>query len=267
MNHMSLLDAAQEINDGDLLKIPAFLGQRLMQKARVAQSVIIRSEGILFGTSIPRFAIRVYLEGGGFINCRRLNTFVENSHYDGNTEWGNRYQAGTIAEEQRNQDLDGTQLEHKTLAEVLEGQSCIGDSLLCEPQRLKKDHFSYIDISAARLFDSYGESRSLVTNDGPFIPYIRSVNLGGGLCAQAVCFMATAALANHASKVCGVAEITALAHEDNCLELSLGGLTPEKMQNYFSRVNLRLSEQASTPIIQTQLLEEHKREFFAGLSV
>jgi hypothetical protein len=271
MNQLTLGEAVDQIQhhalttNDDLNKIPGFLGQKFCEKARVAQSVIIRSEGILFGISIPRFAIRVYLNDGGFINCRRLKTFIENVHYDGVIEWGNRYSPGAIADSQRNPDLEGSQNEHRSLAEILKSQSCIGDSLLREPDRLKPYGFQYVDISAARLFDAYGEPKPSRKGKSSFTPYIKSVDLGGGLCAQAVCFMATAALANYASKICGISEITAFAHEDHCLELSLSGLTPEKMQRYFTKVNLRLSEQAAAPGIRKILKEFQKREFYTAL--
>src|SRR5688500_1001 len=45
---------------------------------RYAQSVVARTEAELFGLSIPRFAVRAYVDGkecGSFVNLRRIEQF------------------------------------------------------------------------------------------------------------------------------------------------------------------------------------------------
>src|SRR4051812_23503074 len=104
MNELPLIEAINDISldalsnpRSDLFKIPKYIGHELLSTTRRAQSIISRSEAELFGTSIPRFAIRVYFDGGGFLNCRRLLTFVRNVHYDNKKEWGQRYEEGYIS--------------------------------------------------------------------------------------------------------------------------------------------------------------------------
>jgi hypothetical protein len=273
VNELPLNEALKDVADdaltnalGDLRKIPTFIGRKLEPSSRLAQSVVVRSEGILFGISTPRFAVRVYLEGGGFFNCRRLKEFAKNAYYDGVTEWGEQYPRQHLLPGQAILELEGTpDTGALNIASVLEGRSCIADSLLPAPERLGKYGFYYMDTSQARLFEAYCEPRSAHSGARQYLPYVKSIDFGGGLCAQAVCFMASIALANHSGRICGLAEITSYAHSDESVEISLSGLTPEQMQRYFSRIGLNLSQQAPSKGIKKGLNSQEKREFAAAL--
>src|ERR1039458_9483209 len=61
--------------------------------ARMAPSIIARSEATLFAISIPRFAIRVFLDAGqyNFVNVRRIGTFCDRAR-----TWSKREPGGDL---------------------------------------------------------------------------------------------------------------------------------------------------------------------------
>ncbi|MDO8997972.1 MAG: hypothetical protein Q7U77_15230, partial [Sediminibacterium sp.] len=182
-------------------------------------------------------------DSGGFINARRLKTFIENAHWDNTQEWGERYSDFNLSPFRRNKDLADSTLANRPINDILTGHSCIADSLLLEPRRLERFKFAYLDGPDSRLRQFYGEE-NLSVGEKSLTPYVKSIGLGGGLCAQAVAFMATAAMTEYAKQVCGLAEITAYASDPNCVELSLAGLTPPKLQRFFARVGLNMTIQS-----------------------
>lgn len=250
MNEISLAKAKEEIGTDAyvfLERLIAHYGGDAFGFARLAQSIITRSEVELFGLSIPRFAVRLYLNNGGFVNCRRIATLIKMYKIDNLREWGSRYSDDQILPDERNPDLEVNQLESQSIGDVMNGQSCIADSLLMEPSRLASYHFRYLDPTLAKLPEAYSEGERFsyeITRKA--IPYTHTINLGGGHCAQAVSFITTAILANYSKAVHGIAEITALAHHWKCRELGLGSLEPEGMAHYLNAVNLRLLEQCLT---------------------
>lgn len=76
------------------------------------------------------------------------------------------------------------------------------------------------------------------------LPFVESLEFAGGLCSQAVCYMATAILLPFASAVYGLGEITALAQPIQA-EIPLRGLDSIEMSHYFAQVGLRFTEQAA----------------------
>lgn len=252
-----------------MVRIPEFLGKKVQPHVRRAQSIITRSEAELFGISAPRYATRLYLKNGGFINCRRLEQFIANAPGKTPKEWGSRYPDDKIDKENRNQDLKPIQ--HpicSMIGDIVSRQSCVADCLLAEPERLAKYHIRYVgedSVETARLFDIYTEPKPENFGETPYTPYVKAIDFGGGLCAQAVCFMATTNLSKYATSLCGLSEITAYAHPNECLELSLSGLTPAKMQRYFNRVELNLSEQIPDQGLRAELTKHQKQELATAL--
>jgi len=193
---------------------------------RVAPSLVARCEVELFDVSMPRFAFRAYLAPGSFVNARRIETFCRLA-----TSWG-RPPAGYG--------------DYVDLAAMKQGpdstmrrSSCIGDSLLMPPHRLGPEHFH---VLTTPLGWAYGEQEEIRGT-----PFVNHVRLGGGLCAQAVCFMATALLQETTRGIYGVAEITAIASDQDARILNLGGMTAEKICSYFNHPQVGLG--ASLQII------------------
>ncbi len=121
---------------------------------RYAPSIVARCESELLGTSVPRFAIRAYLDRDGlsFVNARRLRLLAPNV----------------------------------ALSSSSDRTSCVGDSLLQPPASL----LGRFHILTAQLGRVYGEGMNV--RGTPFVR--QSPDAGGALCAQSVCFMAMALL-------------------------------------------------------------------------
>lgn len=206
-------------------------------KFRYAPSIIARSEVELFGLSMPRFAARAYLNGdtSSFVNARRLKLFVEQAPEFAKRKLKPREQ-GAIKEAS---ELSHRSPEYLSPARAAEGISRIGDCYLARPHNCEG-----FEILQVQLAQAYGEA--VKTRDRfPGTPFMRAVDMaGGGLCAQACCFMATVLLHEFASGVYGIAEITYYAVQSKSSdgpirELSLSGLTLESMARYFKRIRLR----------------------------
>ena len=99
-------------------------------------------------------------------------------------------------------------------------QSCIADCLLPPPAHLSTGQYTFLQT---KLGTAYGECDK--QHDFNAIPYVKNIDLGGGVCAQAVSYMATALLHEHATRVYGLADISALAHDPACQEICISGLT------------------------------------------
>jgi hypothetical protein len=245
---------------------------------QIRPSIVVRGEAELFGLSMPRFAIRLYLEDGAFINCRRLNTLKVNAQRDGVIE---RCHRRSLAQEEKNDVVEILDADPPLIADLLgEHDSCIADSLLAPPEMMHRQlHLHIIDCRS--LLKHYGgtwfprDGRSILRQFGhpshphspydlapifrhtfpepkeqgprlpPLSPYVHGFGFGAGYCAQAVLYLATAMLLKFASRICGLAEITALTHSPKIRELLVAGLTPENMRSYFHDVGLRVTEEAA----------------------
>jgi len=187
---------------------------------RVAPSLIARCEVELFGASMPRFAFRAYLGSRSFVNARRVRTFCYLA-----TSWGQ-----PPAGYQRMVDVSATK---KGPHLTIQRSSCIGDSLLEPPISLKGEGYHVMTTDLGRAYGAHD------TIEGT--PFVNHIRLGGGLCAQAVCFMATALHQHETRGIYGVAEITALASDQDELALDLGGMCPDNICDYFNHPKVGLS--------------------------
>lgn len=166
---------------------------------RFAPSIILRSEAELLGVSSPRFAVRAKLSLNSFVNVRRREEL-----------------ARSVMAAYEDSDLDLASL-HERIC----NSSWIADSLLEPPEDYGPDYH----ILQSRLHALYGETA--MASGTPFVTHML---LGGGLCAQATCFMALA-LATDA-KVYGIAEITKLATSATH-RLGINGLNAYQITSFF----------------------------------
>lgn len=216
-----------EEQQGELGFILARLRLECQPTCRIAPSIIIRSELQIFGCSSPRFAYRIYFKSGtGFLNIRRfrlLKMGVRTRQVKDDT-------SHLMLDEVGENEIRGILQD--------ESQSCIADCLLPVPPEYREFH-----LLTAILSDAYGET--LPKESGPYAgtPFLKNVILGGGLCAQACCFMATAILHAHATGVHGLGEITALANSPRRRILSISDMNYPLMANYFAAVALIMTEQ------------------------
>jgi len=204
-------------------------------------SVVTRSEAELFGVSLPRFAIKVYFrpDQTEFVNARRTVLFADQARC-----WGSpknlpvnsgirSLKVGELLPDNR------FRISLKCPGWILHTNSCIADSVIQPPSRLR-DSFHII---LSQLSELYGKTDAGLDYSGT--PYIKHIRLsGGGLCAQAVCFMATLLMLREASAVYGIAEITQLAMGKAGDHLLLTGLSQQHLSTYFSKVGLNLHLQA-----------------------
>ena len=199
---------------------------RCKWSARVAPSIVARGLADFLGVSYPRFALRIYLPPpsgavqGSFINAIRIGSLCSEVR-----AWGQRNLE--LPEDRRLKDFE-VRPEAKGPEAFFRQGTCIGDCVIELPPRLPRGY-----QTIAREFGrAYGEGRSLIG-----IPFVRSMALSG-LCAQAVCFMATASLHRESTGVHGISEITRYADGSDRLELKVSGLSLRGMQTYFANVNL-----------------------------
>jgi hypothetical protein len=205
---------------------------------RLAPSITSRNEAELFGLSMPRFVIRLYLEKDGaplgFVNVRRLATSIRLA-----PRWAWRTAKKKIPEFYRNW------LHWTSPASLMRKNCCIADALLRPPPR-----FAGWTMLTADLAGAYGEAPvarfdpETGTAAAPGwrgTPYIRQVAMsGGGLCAQAACYMATALLHEHARGIHGVADVSSLVSDERYDEMRLTGLTDKQLRDYFRHAEVGL---------------------------
>src|SRR4051812_25601223 len=154
---------------------------------RIAPSIMARSEAELFGISMPRFAVRAYLEPSrkSFINLRRMKEFARRAAHRG---WMPIGASGLKYGEEVFVDV----AHPERPSDMMLRNDCIGDSVLVPPEDILEDFF----VITAELGLAYGEGQEIWAT--PFVRPIRCP--GGGLCAQACCFMANALLHGYPSQ-------------------------------------------------------------------
>lgn len=244
---------------------------KIPQEGAYRPSLIIRSELELLGISTPRFAIRLHYlpenedrvlvdgklvlpEAMSFVNCRRLGTL--HSHLN-SLAVGLPTARIAIDVNEQHPDIEYCISDDPGALPAAEGPS-LADAVLCCPRFLRNGYY----IITADIFPDHGEvipspdlspqftfTRAKCVARGT--PYAKSYALGGGLCAQACCYMATSIMHRHASKICGLAEITALASSPTLKELLLTGLDEYEISSYFEAVNLRSIFQFVNPQFNT----------------
>lgn len=191
---------------------------------RYAPSIITRSEAELFGVSTPRFALRIYLNGDktGFVNARRLPLLCEFAR-----PWSQRTAIPPYAVH----GIHYAPQEGKYPRKLLRRSSCIADCVI--PLEAVPAGFQVVHTNLGRI---YGEGHDIAG-----VSYVKHMNLSGGQCSQAVCFMGTALLHDYVKGVHGVADVTALVRTESYDELSLQGLDLCEMADYFSHSQVGLS--------------------------
>jgi len=167
-------------------------------RIRIAPSPITRSEADLLHVASPRFAYRVYLseDGTTFVNARRLKRLLRSV-----PKWAPPSSASVEMEGKYTFRYDST-AEAKALIEKVSRSSCIADSFLSRPIWLSDATFELLSVD---LGAAYGERESLVGS-----PYVKSVRIGPGLCAQAACFMSVLLCGSFARAVHDFAEISCI---------------------------------------------------------
>jgi hypothetical protein len=177
-------------------------------RARFAPSIILRSEAELFGVSTPRFAVRIYFGKYGFVNCRRLRQLAEEILF---------------CHQGHGVDPD--------LKKRLSAENWIADSLLQPPHDLVTERYRFLSVDLAR---AYGEKGPRVG-----VPFVTHIRHGGGMCAQASCFMVMALLHKRVNPIGGVADLTVLANRERLagpvVRKGRLGLSPRKIVDLFRR--------------------------------
>jgi hypothetical protein len=220
------------------LELPALeakLGHSLDGEDRLAASIITRSEIELFGASAPRFARRRYFtkNSHGFVNLRRGQEFIFAARLFDATQMG--------LPEKTRKNYRAQLPTHPAV--LLLTQSHIADCILPVPLKLRSPDAHYICVQE-RTFHAYGEQPP---KDWCFYtPYVKNIDLGCGLCGQAVAFMANVALDFYSSEVCGLSEITVASQGNETDEyIGISQMRKEQIQHYFSTISLRMKEECA----------------------
>ena len=176
--------------------------------SRAAPSIITRGEAEMLGLSDPRFSRRVLMYSNkeclGLVNVRRMRRL-------------------------------GDQLKNYSLLKALHKSSSIGDSILRIPEKFNEDEWHVLTLPP-EITTYYGDeflARNSVLGDRT-VPFLRHVDIaGGGLCAQACCFMATLLTHRWAKQIVSIPEISYLGVEPTGDQLRLSGLNEIEAQQYF----------------------------------
>ena len=144
---------------------------------RSAPSIVVRSECELFGVSAPRFAFRTYLSKGSFVNARRLEVLATVA----SREWAMRVSTGPhcVPNYKPFADVKGSEY-GKPVADVIREGSCLADAIFVPPDRFLANRYRVLTIESGRI---YGESLT-PADELVGTPYLKSMKLGGGLCAK-----------------------------------------------------------------------------------
>ena len=232
-------------------------------RCRFAPSIIVRGEAEVFGLAMPRFAHRVYLSADGndlsFVNARRISVLKSAGQL---RTWGNRIDGRhrkVMALPDVRIRAEMVEDPEKNPASQIADASPVADSYLRLPARFRERGYRALEVD---LSVAYGERDPDQGRSFPATPYMRHIKLaGGGMCAQACCFMANCVLVEHSRHVAGLAEITALADEGfaafserdtqdaghDAFELKISGLTVEGVARYFESVGLKAALQRGAP--------------------
>lgn len=193
---------------------------------RLAPSIVMKGEAGVFGISVPRFALRaVYKKSQddamrAFINLRRICTFCR----------------------QRSDWLEGTS-RHGKPRDVIRLASPVADSVFTVPPWLKGGDCHVMETA---LGVAYGEEdRSDTAPKMKGLPFMNHIRLaGGGLCAQAACFICAAILNEHATALHNLAEITLKASDlKDPSVLEITGRSVREMITYFRKIELNATYQ------------------------
>ena len=106
----------------------------------------------------------------------------------------------------------------------------IADSLLEPPERLSS--YEFLTVNLGR---EYGEVSNVDVT-----PFVTHISVGGGLCAQAACFMSLCLASSN--RILGISEITKLAAGEQPV-LKIHGLTSRSIAKFFSDESIELESQ------------------------
>lgn len=200
---------------------------------RLAPSIVCRSECEVLALSAPRFAVRALLPNGSFVNLRRTLT---------SAKWANGWEQHESLH--LNYELDHSRAITESPSQILVASSerSIADGLIVPTHECWQKY----SLVTTDLFAAYGES---YPSDSRLagVPFVQSIPLAGGLCAQAVCFMACCVLESYANGVHGLGEISAIVNgindcdEDISTTIAIDGLCPLDMCKYFNSINVGLA--------------------------
>lgn len=167
---------------------------------RLAPSIIARSDAIVLGASVPRFARRFFLDERreSFINLRRRKLLERVLP----SKWA---KVGcSSAEKHKLQEVSSDD----SPSEFLRG-GYVGDSVLAVPPRLLRQY----DLVTTDLFPLYGEGDELPPGEVRHnVPFLRQYKLSGS-CPDAALFMAACLLNTHAKKIFGLSELACIRYE------------------------------------------------------
>jgi sugar phosphate isomerase/epimerase len=251
LSNQNKLDLEKEIGSraiDDICKFQSYLstvGRKGAQpilrelEGRFAPSVITRSEIELFGIEYPRFCVRLYLDdNGSFVNCRRIPLLIANILGGKTFPWSSRVEG--LSEE----DILKRITPDEGLKQIREEEhSVVADCLLIPPAALSQKY----KIITTKLQRAYGEALD-DRSEKKATPYMQHIDVfGGGMCAQAVCFIVAALLHNYTTGVHGIVEITYIAAAKAGRELCTAGLELDETVRYFRNIGLSASLQVPTP--------------------
>ena len=173
---------------------------------RFATSLVCEGEIKLFGQSMPRFAIRLAPLDGGFINVRRLGTL-----------------AGQLLQDQ-------SMNIHSSILKTVLNAPCTADAFLRLPRRFKPPW----RVLTAPPNVAYGETEPNCSDDS-LTPYVRHMRPGGGMCAQAACFMASAISTKLHHPLHSLPDITLYAtkKQNPSDKIEFEGLWTDEIPEYF----------------------------------
>jgi hypothetical protein len=222
---------------------------------RIAPSVVVRGEAQLFGISSPRFAYRARFQDGSIVNARRLNTFAQNA-----TEVYQLYSpSGRLSQNKAKREV----ILNKLL--VQQGQS-IADSIIRLPQRLADEGFHALECEIGY---AYGEGTGEDSLSGT--PFLQHTRIGGGLCAQATCFMASVLCHDRIKTIFAVPEITAITSGDpNRFELK--GMEFNEIVDFFRDERVGLGslpqcEDVSSPFMRRGIVTAFRSYLASGVPI
>lgn len=213
-------------------------------KFRLAPSIITRSECEILSLSAPRFAVRAEFTDGSFVNLRRLHS-------------ASRWAPEWVAPEHSHLNFRPD----KTLFSVAPGdlvrkgcERSLADGLLIPPSELARK-FQFLTTD---LFAAYGERDCGLRA----VPFVQSVQLGGGLCAQAVAYMATCILSEATSGIHGLGEISAIAHKKAGAKgrgaIPIGGLAATDVCDYLNSDHVGLGAKLMSTSMHQLLCGDQK---------
>ncbi len=196
--------------------------------ARYAPSPIVRGEAELLGLSLPRFAVRLYLDArkNNFVNCRRLRIM---RHHAQRT-WLNRQTA------LRNPEVAEIMPDEMPFSSIFEQSSFFADAVLTVPPHIA-EQFEVISTELGRI---YGEGVDIVGT-----PYVQCFGIKQFV-SHAALFVATTLLHKHSIRIYSIAEMAALMADTRYPEFFFTSVNAAHLKRFAGHARLTLVEQRVT---------------------